>query len=583
TNAGGSQAITLGGRVGAKLLDQKLKAGFTYIHEGQVSGQGNSYGLDANYKIMDGTSIRAEAARTDTRYGNTDREGNAYLAEIDHHSPKLDAKLYFRQMDEGFGLGQQNNSEAATRKGGLDAAYKLTDKISLDGKAYRQYNLSTGGVEDVADARAAYSDGTYSAHLGGLYASDKLGDGSVRTSEQLTVGGSWLTLDKKLTLRADHDQSIGSNNNVSFPTRTTFGADYKLSEKYTLFAQQEITSGSATKTNTTSGGVKATPWEGGAVNASMGSNLNENSDRMFALFGLKQTLKITDKWSVDSGLDRSQTIKESKYYTFNVNVPPASGDNQSFTAVSLGTTYTEKKWNTSTRLELRTSETDNKWGAVSSYVGEPREGWGWSARLELFDVKSAAGTKNVTGDLRFGMVYRPLSTQWIFLDRLDFLYDKQSGASTATTVTGLAATTSSTENRRVVNNLSANYKLDNKTQISVLYGAKYAYETIDGADYNGFTDLVGIESRYDLTSKWDIGVRGSILHSWSSGQISYSSGPSLGYNVIKNAWVSVGYNLVGFTDKDFSAGNYTAQGPYFRFRFKFDQNSVKEAIASINR
>jgi uncharacterized repeat protein (TIGR01451 family) len=592
TSAGGSQAYTYGGRVGTKLLDQKLKAGFTYIHEGQVSGDGNSYGLDANYKIMDGTTLKAEVARTDSRFGNTSREGNAYIAELEHHSQKLETKLYFREQDEGFGLGQQNGSETATRKGGVDAAYKITDTISLGGQAYRQYNLSTGGVQDVAEGKTSYTSGPYSAHLGFRYASDKLGDGSVNSSEQVTMGGSWLTLNKRLTLRVDHDQSIGSNNNASFPTRTTFGADFKLNKKVTLFAQEEITSGSGAKTNTTNAGLKTNPWEGGSFNTSMGQNLNENSDRIFALFGLKQTWKITDKWSVDGGVDRSQTIKNSKNYQFNVNVPPASGDNQDFTAVSVGTTYTEKKWNWNNRLEVRTSDSEDKWGVVSAFIGEPKEGWGWSARCQVFDTKSAASAKNVNGDLRLGMVYRPQHTRWIILDRLDFLYDKQQSGTVAavtatdtvatTTATTVAATSFNAENRRVINNLSANYKLDNKTQISLLYGAKYVKETIDGADYSGFTDLVGVEGRYDLTKKWDIGLRGSVLHSWSSSQISYSTGPSVGYNVIKNAWVSLGYNLIGFTDKDFSSANYTAKGPYVRFRFKFDQNSIKDAISSLN-
>lgn len=577
---GNSQAYTYGGRVGTKLLDQKLKAGFTYIHEGQVSGDGNSYGLDANYKIMDGTTVKAEVARTDTRFGNTVREGNAYIAELEHHSNKLESRLYFRDMGEGFGLGQQNGSETATRKGGMDAAYKLTKTISLGAQAYRQYNLSTGGVQDVAEGRTNYASGPYNAHLGFRHAGDKLGDGSVNSSDQVTMGGSWLTLDKRLTFRVDHDQSIGSNNNASFPTRTTFGTDFKLSQKVTLFAQEEITNGSGEKTNTTSVGMKATPWEGGALNTSMGQNLNENGDRMFALYGLKQSWKITDKWSVDGGLDRSQTITNSSNYQFNVNVPPASGDNQDFTAISVGTTYAEKKWNWSSRLEERTSDIDNKWGVVTAFVGEPKDGWGWSARCQVFDTKSSAGAETVNGDLRLGMVYRPLLTNWIILDRLDFLYDKQRGGFVASTVT--TGTSFDTDNRRVVNNLSANFKLDNKAQISLLYGAKYVLETIDGANYSGYTDLLGIEGRLDITKKWDVGLRGSVLHSWHSRQISYSAGPSVGYNVLKNAWVSVGYNLVGFSDKDFSASNYTKQGPYVRFRFKFDQNSVKEALASIN-
>jgi len=580
TNGGGSQAYTYGGRVGAKLFDQKLKAGFTYIHEGQVSGNGNSYGLDAKYKIMDGTTLKGEVARTDTRFGNLGREGNAYLAELEHRSKNLEGKVYIREQDEGFGLGQQNGSETGTRKGGIDAAYKFSDSITLGGQAYRQYNLSTGGVQDVAEGKVSYTLGPYSAHLGLRHASDKLGDGTINSSEQITMGGSWLTLNKRLTLRVDHDQSIGGNNNISFPTRTSFGADFKLTQKVSLFAQQEITSGSGANTNTTSAGMKANPWEGASLNTSMGQNLNENGDRMFALFGLKQTWKITDNWSVDGGLDRSQTIKNSKNYTLNVNVPPASGDNQDFTAVSLGTTYTEKKWNLSNRLEVRTSDTDDKWGIVSAFVGEPKEGWGWSARCQIFDTKSAGGAKTVNGDLRLGMVYRPLLTNWIVLDRLDFLYDKQTNDAVATT--GTATTSFNSENRRVVNNLSANYKLDNKTQISLLYGAKYVLETIDGADYSGFTDLVGVEGRYDLTKKWDIGLRGSVLHSWNAGQLSYSAGPSVGYNVMQNAWVSLGYNLVGFSDKEFSAAEYTAQGPFARFRFKFDQNSVKDAVAWIN-
>jgi hypothetical protein len=139
------------------------------------------------------------------------------------------------------------------------------------------------------------------------------------------------------------------------------------------------------------------------------------------------------------------------------------------------------------------------------------------------------------------------------------------------------------DNRRVVNNLNANYKPDSRTQISLQYGAKYVFETIDSKDYSGYTDLMGIEGHYDLTKDWDIGVAGRILHSWTVGQYLYSSGASIGYNIVQNAWVSLGYNFTGFSDKDFSAANYTAQGPYIRFRFKFDQESVKDAISWLNK
>ena len=103
-------------------------------------------------------------------------------------------------------------------------------------------------------------------------------------------------------------------------------------------------------------------------------------------------------------------------------------------------------------------------------------------------------------------------------------------------------------------------------------------ETIAGDDYSGFTDLAGLEARYDLNKRWDVGIHGSVLHSWSGGQYDYSSGLSLGYNSFDNAWISAGYNFIGLEDKDFSKGSFSAQGPFLQFRLKFDQQSVRDAL-----
>ena len=101
-----------------------------------------------------------------------------------------------------------------TRKGGFDVAYKLNKEFSLSADAYRQYNLSTGGVEDVAEAKTTYESGPYKASLGFRHADDTLGTDPSTSSNQVTMGGSWLTLDKKLTLRVEHDQSIGGSSDT---------------------------------------------------------------------------------------------------------------------------------------------------------------------------------------------------------------------------------------------------------------------------------------------------------------------------------------------------------------------------------
>ncbi len=345
------------------------------------------------------------------------------------------------------------------------------------------------------------------------------------------------------------------------------GADYKLSDLVTLFAEQEFTFSHATQnTFGTRLGMNATPWSGGQVGTSVAQDYNENGARVFANLGLKQTWQISEKWSVDGGFDSSWTARKSEFYIFNTNVPRASGTKDDFAAVSLGTGYREDKWSWDWRGEYRYSEVEDKWGLVSGIYGEPKNGLGMSAGARLFLTDPETAGVSTNADIRLGLAYRPQNTKWIVLDRLDLLYDEQNGADF------------DFNNWRIVNNMNLNLKLNSKTQVAMQYGAKYVRDTIDGDGYSGFTDLIGLEARYDVTQRWDIGVHGSVLHSWNSNQFDYSTGLSLGCNVFKNAWVSVGYNFLGFEDDDFSDGHFTAQGPFVKFRIKIDQQSVCDIV-----
>jgi opacity protein-like surface antigen len=82
-----------------------------------------------------------------------------------------------------------------------------------------------------------------------------------------------------------------------------------------------------------------------------------------------------------------------------------------------------------------------------------------------------------------------------------------------------------------------------------------------------------MEARHDLTQKWDIGAYGSVMRSLNSGVRSYGLGASVGYKVVDNMWLAVGYNVRGMDDRDFSAGSYRAQGPYITLRMKVDQDT----------
>ena len=558
-----------GGRGAVRFMDNRLEVGATHVHEGSVGGDGNLEGFDATLTITDTTTLKTEVAVTDTDLKGW---GQAYLAALAHRSEKLEGEAYIREQDEEFGLGQQNGSETGTRKLGLDTTYHFNDKVSAESEAYRQYNLSADAVRDLAEARGRYTGKKYDIHGGLRHAEDNLGNGETNRSEQITAGGSLRLMDDRLSLMVDHDQSLLSNANIDFPTRTTLGADYQLNETAALFGAQEFTWGEHEDTATSRIGMRASPWSGGQVTASTGQQYRENGARLFAVAGLQQTYKINDQWSVDGGMERSSTLHHSgndrfnvKASPFNVNVPPSSGG-EDFTAVSAGTSYKEKKWTWTARIEARDSDTEDKTGVFSGVYGEYRKSLGLAAALQAFRTEQSSGAETENGNLRFGLAYRPKETRWIVLDRLDFLIDKQHG-------TGLDF-----DSRRIINNLNANYKPNHQTQLSLQYGAKYVQETMDRNDYSGYTDLAGLEGRYDVTKKWDIGLRGKVLHSWSADQLQYGLGASVGYSLVKNVWLSVGYNFTGFTDRDFSRADFTAKGFFVKFRMKFDQESIRDAV-----
>lgn len=562
----GDSSVTYGGRGAVKLPGGRVELGATVVHEGRTGGSGDLGGADVTADLGNGTKLRAEVAKTENDKLGTATEGTAYLAEVTHHSEKMDGRAYVREQEAGFGLGQQSGTETGTRKIGMDLNYRLNRSWSVGGEAYRSENLNTGAERDVAEVRGRYTAAQYEFLAGMRHVEDVFIGNEAQRSEQVFFGARYR-LNERTSLRFKHEQSVGGYDESSdYPTRTTLGADYKLNSTATLFADQEWTHGSARDSTTSRVGLKASPWTGGQVSSTLEQQVTENGVRLFSTTGLKQGWQLNKQWSFDAGLDRTATFRHPGDTPFNANVPPASGSTEDYTAVSLGAGYRQSTWSWTGRIERRLSDSEEKNSILMGANGEPSPGMGLAAGLLVFDSRAVTGLDRRSGDLRFGLAYRPRETRWIVLDRLDFLVNEQKGGA------------SDYDSRRFVNNFVANYASGRRVQISLQYGAKYVLESIDGTDYTGYTDLTGIELRYDLTKRWDIGYRISMLHSWSIDQVDYGTSLSTGFNLGKNFWISVGYNLKGFKDRDFSRADFTCEGPFIKFRIKFDQMSARDAI-----
>jgi hypothetical protein len=270
------------------------------------------------------------------------------------------------------------------------------------------------------------------------------------------------------------------------------------------------------------------------------------------------------------------TLKSDGVPPLNPNVPLASGSlTGDYTSAFAGFHYNNTVWSANGRVEWRGADTEDKVNVFGGFQRQLDAGRSVAAGFSLYDSETAAGVQASKSDLRLSYAYRPNDSRWVWFDRLNLITERSVDAG------------STMLSRKLVNNLHANWVPDRRLQLSVQYGGKYVFDRIDDRDYAGYTDLFGVELRRNLGARWDVGLHGSVLHGWNEQAMDYGLGASLGFQAFDNAWLAVGYNLLGFDDQDFGSAGYRAQGVYLAMRMKFDQDTLglnrPDPVFTLNR
>jgi hypothetical protein len=318
----------------------------------------------------------------------------------------------------------------------------------------------------------------------------------------------------------------------------------------------------------TRAGIKTAPWRAASIYSSVENQSSEYGPRTFASMGLTQGFVLDKNWRLDFGLERSATIRNAEAPPFNVNAPPASGSpNNDFTAVSAGAAYKNALWSITSRADVRTGDLEDKLALLAGAYHELQPGFGLAAALQYFDTDRVNGTRDTQTTLEFSLARRPVSSQWIVLDKLRFSHEKENDADNDFTTA------------KLINNINANYLFDRNNQLALNHGIKYVKDNFDSGTYSGITQMFGAEYRHDFNRRWDAGIQASLLLSDAGSGESHSYGVSIGHSFAKNIWLSAGFNFTGFTDQDFTGANYTAEGFYVKFRFAFDHYTTRKAMA----
>jgi hypothetical protein len=569
--AGVDKKIVAGSRVAYRLDDQDSEVAVTYINDDTEGQGGTLLAADLTWQMNTESTLTVEVAQTDTDLKD---EGNAYLLQLEHAGSKMAGRIYAREQEQAFGLGNQSALEAGTRKIGLEGEYRLREDLLLRGQSFQQTALAEGSKRLVVNALGEWRKDATKFSAGVQSVTEEGASGESADATQLLFGVAQNVYNNKLMLRADAELDVSSGaGNTDYPSRAIFGAEYEVFNEVNFIAEQELTWGDDRDTQDTRFGVRARPWTGGDLNSFVTRAQGENGSRLFATTGLLQQWRINERWLYDIGFDRVQTLAESgstdqpRDLLFNPNVPPASGSfDNDFTAFFTGFGYRHEAWDVSSRFEWHAGDLEDKWNVLVGANHQLAEGRVVSASMSWLNEESSIGVVQDNLDLRLGAAWRPFDSAWSFLNRTDLVFERRVGAAF------------DTRTRKWVNNFNANYKPGLKHQLALQVGFKYVVENIDEDEFDGVTSLLGFEYRYDIAPRWDVAMRSAVLTSHQAGAARYSYGAAVGHSIRPNMWLSVGYNVEGFEDDDFIAADYTAKGPYLKLRMKFDQDLAKRFL-----
>ncbi len=590
TTDGARREITAGGRAAARVAE-RVEIGVTGIVEGGgeagPDAQSVLVAIDMTADIAERTQLRAEYAVTDRDTLEGHVRSDAKLIEVIHQSEAVSSTAYFREDGAGFGLGQQSGATLATRRFGAIVSAVLSESDDANGKrttisaeadVYHEQNLSRGGSRTVTEALIRRDNQRLSLDGGMRFVDETVVGGEKRTSI-LAIGGARRTFsDIGLSLIARHEQPLGDDNDSSlYPQRTLIGFDKVLTRWAAMTARHEIVGGENASGEATVIGVSLKPWAGADVRVEADQVTSDAGRRLGATVGVDQFVQFTPSWSASFGVARRARIDgDEAVDPIIVGSPTGPLDSsaeseltrsEGFTSAYTGLGYRTATRVASVRVEMRDTIASERYAAIFGGAQEVSQelSFATGGRFEYEGVED--GVDRRSAEIRLGMALRPRGEGVIVLNRLDLRLEEAVGES---------------ESFKIINNLATNMMLTDATQVSGFWGVKYVRQTVNSSVYSGWTNLVGGEVRHDLSPRWDLGFSGAALVSANTGNVEYAFGPSVGFKPNENVWVSVGYNVEGFSDDDFEAAEFTRQGVYLKMRFKFDQDALRDLLDRIS-
>ena len=585
--ASNQEGLIVGGRIVFKPSDE-IRIGMTVVREDSVNGTngaGSLVGADLEFEITDKLALRTSVALSNQSASDTmaqATQGYASEASLVWDGDNSNAEIYLRSQDTNFGIENQDEAGDQILSSGVVAdllIYQQTWQefdgtehvksyhLSADAKVER--NVATYAQSSKAEAVITRDIDGFSQALGlrGIHNAQSNLESEGSSSAIKAIGGvGWISTDKRITLDYRQEMTLHEQGGVSDADRGLLEASYAVSDRLVVSASNEFAVDDNINSNIFAAGAEYNAWEGATLSF---GGLLANSDGDSALIGhagYTQGISLNDAWSVSFGADSQSSLAGRGGDTGPVSVAGLSNPHltEGYTALRFGFARTVDEWSAGARLERRLGEQETSTRIVFTGVGDFSEHMTFGAKASaLYTKQDASAEVEVDHELQASLAYRPRDARFAILDQIE-----------ARRITDGPDTRT-----KVMNSIYVTRHLDGGHELNMRHGIKYASFDFGSEHYSDVLNLLGAEYRHNVSDWFDIGLQGSVMQSLSTSTTQTSAGISLGMTPFENGWISLGYNIKGFADDDFSALGYTDAGVFLQFRLKFDRKTLHDVFS----
>ena len=520
---------------------------------GGITGGKTEYGASAGYQVNKTLSINGDYSKAEDRINVTDSEAVSVGADL-----KLTDRL---TIGAGARHVRQNALNLTTLTANNCSSQTSTSTTTGNTTGFNSgFGISQQGNQNI-DPATGYPVVCTPTQLGTTVAPTSLDATSLYTRL------SWRATDT-VTLNGEVQKELNTSSSLLY----RIGADWRVAEKTRLYARYENSHlysgayglGVGNTSNAFALGIDTQYMQDGSLYSEYRLRDSGSGKDVQTAIGLR------NGWRVAEGLRLTTNVEHVVSSTANASSPGTVASNTA-NAAGIGAEYTANPlWKTSGRLEWRDDAGNTNWLTTLGLARKLDRDWTFIGRDYLSIVQPKSGSADSRQHrIQLGFAYRPVDN-----NRFDALglyeYKTQDDGN---------ATRSATD----VFSVRGNYHPSRPWFVSGRFAYKKVNELLLGTVNDSYSAaLVGGRVTYDITNRWSIGGISTVLVG-QGGAKQYAYGLEVGYTLMDNLLVTLGYNWRGFVDKDLTGSDYTNRGWVLGVRYKFDESLFGKDDPNVNK